>query len=714
MSWDKNKPKGYLPLHVFERGQDWSSRVIHDMHRHRRPYKADALPEQMTFGTVPVGSMSAAQTGIVRNDGYRPLRIHAVVSVGSYLVTHNAPTELMPGESFEMSVIFKPDHGGLSSGGVYIDTGNAAGKEFIKFIGFGSGVAPDPDPDPEVLPRLSISDGLLEDYGDVDVPVYISIGDGVLETVSEEPGEPLLRVTPSSLTFSNADLNVLHTQLLTFENIGEEDLQLTAITWNLDLVTPEGPFGGGPFDREYWDFNTIIQPGNSATLAFGYFPTVEGLSTCSITIKSNSSGGDVVVSLIGSTEEVTPGGFTYLSAVGSDLFDEDMNQVILKAFNWYGFAGILMPGGLWAAPYKSVTVDNVTHVGILDHMADAGFNAMRLPICEDITWPNRKIIGTNTINARLNPDFLAVPLEPGSTVGNSSNLIDSILILDKVIEHCGALGIRVILDMHCLAPNTDNAAGTLGKWYTTSTPGAAGGTTGNSGEPRNEEQWIQAWEFLAERYKDNPVVCGFDLINEPHNCTWDDDPLTGLPAALERCAERVHAINPDVLILCAGVAGNVIFPLGEEWGTIWGGNLTGVRSRPIQITHQNKVVYTPHEYANMGAGSGPNWLYDSRFPGFMPEYIWDELWGYIAKEGIAPLFIGEFGGNFNSGQTMQLQWINEFSNYMATTKQSWAYWSANASGNNNDGLQGLIAAGWESGVNTTTLNALQNLLSVSP
>lgn len=459
-----------------------------------------------------------------------------------------------------------------------------------------------------------------------------------------------------------------------------------------------------------------IPPYGSTTLKLRFKPLAEGIRTGLLTFTSNAPGSPHSVNLRGTAknEIVIPPDpdpdTEYFGAAGGELrLNNGRGEItLLKTVNWYGFESVMMPSLLWKRPYKSTTFNGEPRIGMLEQMAQVGFNCIRIPLCEDITWPNRRMTAGNTISPWLNADLLM----PGhNNQGTPEECIPSIEVLDKIISHAGSLGMRIVLDMHCLAPNVDNAAGTGGKWYTTATPGAAGGTTGAQGEARNEEQWIAAWEFLANRYKNNPIVIGFDLINEPHNCTWDDNPLTGLPAAIERCAARIQAINPDVLIICEGINGNVTFPNGESWGTSWGANLTGVRTRQIQLTKQNKLVYSPHEYLDLGGGAQMPWINNPDFPNIL-NYVWDHLWGYIAKEGIAPIWVGEFGGNFNAGQTKLQQWIAELSDYLNEDNMSWAYWAMPGMPLDN-ALQGILQANNDD-LNTVTIGALQPLLDHVP
>lgn len=148
----------YIGIEFFEKNRDHSSRVIHDMRKGQAAYKAFIRPKQMTFGVVSSGSTSPIQTAVVRNVGYKDLPIGSVKSVGQFRVTHDAPAVLKPRESFEIAVAFMPVSQGFLSGGIYINTGNAQGDEFIELIGYGQGEGPTPD-----LPYISISDGVIEE-----------------------------------------------------------------------------------------------------------------------------------------------------------------------------------------------------------------------------------------------------------------------------------------------------------------------------------------------------------------------------------------------------------------------------------------------------------------------------------------------------------------------------------------------------------------------
>src|SRR5205085_12311760 len=78
-------------------------------------------------------------------------------------------------------------------------------------------------------------------------------------------------------------------------------------------------------------------------------------------------------------------------------------------------------------------------------------------------------------------------------------------LVDNLISWCRRYRVYVILDMHA----------------------APGGQTGQNiddgiddeprlfSEPKSQDRLVELWVKLATRYKDEPIVAGYDLLNEP-------------------------------------------------------------------------------------------------------------------------------------------------------------------------------------------------------
>ncbi len=331
----------------------------------------------------------------------------------------------------------------------------------------------------------------------------------------------------------------------------------------------------------------------------------------------------------------------------------------LTGVNWFGFeTSNYVVHGIWARDYKSV----------LKQIKDLGFNCVRIPWCNEM-------IGKKPDSIQINP--VGIDAYTGET-GLNLDLkgLDSLGVLDKIIQESARLGLMIILDNHSRA-----AGGYMNEtlWYTAK---------------YSEEKWISDWVMMAKRYKDYENVVAYDLNNEPHGntkqgmkppATWGyDEPgygNTDWKKAAEKCGVELLKINPNALIIVEGVEN---FKGSNYW---WGGNLMGVKEYPITQIPKANLVYSPHEY---GPEVYPqDWFTAPDFPKNLPG-IWDEKFWFIYKENIAPIFVGEFGIKDTTGTAGT--WLKTFMEY-AGGKCSWTYWSMNP---NSGDTGGILKDDWTS------------------
>jgi aryl-phospho-beta-D-glucosidase BglC (GH1 family) len=349
----------------------------------------------------------------------------------------------------------------------------------------------------------------------------------------------------------------------------------------------------------------------------------------------------------------------YLTAKGSRLYNDKGEAVRLTGVNWFGFETTNMfPHGLWARDYH----------GVLRQIRQMGFNCIRIPYCNEMLRDDAKPDKPNFFGE--DPYFLRDKTEFNMELAGLTPL----QMLDEIIDYARTLGLVVILDNHSREHD-----GYMNEklWYTSKT---------------SEQIWIDDWVMLAKRYKGNPAVVGFDLENEPHGkmvdngSTWGTgNTATDWNIAAEKCGNAILAANPDLLIIIEGV---------EQYGSTtywWGGNLRGVEKKPIRLSDPAKLVYSPHEY-------GPEvfqqpWFFEAGFPANM-ERIWDEAFGFIAKKGIAPLLVGEFGiSSVDSYGGKAGIWFSAFVKYMADNFFSWTFWALNP---NSGDTGGMLSNDWVS------------------
>ena len=185
------------------------------------------------------------------------------------------------------------------------------------------------------------------------------------------------------------------------------------------------------------------------------------------------------------------------------------------------------------------------------------------------------------------------------------------------------------------------------------------------------------------RYADDPTVIGADLHNEPHDsaCWGCGDASVDWPAAATRAGNAVLAANPNLLIIVEGVGRDV----DGSW-TWWGGGLRGVADDPVVLEVADRVVYSPHDYPASVAWQ--NWFGASDYPDNLTS-VWDTNWGYIQKQGIAPVLLGEFGTKLETDSDRL--WFDEIIAYLDENDMSFAFWSFNP---NSGDTGGIVADDW--------------------
>ena len=307
-------------------------------------------------------------------------------------------------------------------------------------------------------------------------------------------------------------------------------------------------------------------------------------------------------------------GYYYTS--GNQIVDHAGSPVRLQSVSWFGFeGGDGVIDGLWMSR---------SYTDYLDQIKSLGFNSVRLTFASEslgytpnTTDPN----GSNyTYLSSENADFL------GKT---------TLEMMDLLIDYAASIDLMIVLDHHrmSLGVGTEN-----GLWYDNSW---------------TVDDWVSGWEMLADRYADKTHVVGADLQNEPYQGVWGGQGETDWVAAAERAGNAILDVNPNWLIFVEGVQ---TYDGQNYW---WGGNLQGVADLPVNLDMANKVVYSPHDYPS-SVWSQP-WFSDPSYPSNLPG-VWDDYWGYVYRQAIAPVWVGEFGTKLQT--VSDEQWLDSITAYM--------------------------------------------------
>ena len=338
----------------------------------------------------------------------------------------------------------------------------------------------------------------------------------------------------------------------------------------------------------------------------------------------------------------TAAGAGYWHTSGSKILDSNNQQVRIAGINWYGFETTdEVAHGLTSQDYKT----------ILQTIQSNGYNTIRLPF-------SNQMVETPIVPTAIQYSGVSGP------INTDLKGLNSLQVMDAIVAYAGQIGLRVILDDH--RSEAGNSAEASGLWYTSAYP---------------ETAWISDWQTLVTRYQGDTTVIGVDLRNEPHNANsggacWDCvTPANDWHLAAERAGNAVLAINSKLLVFVEGT---------DEYKNnyyFWGGNLMGVQTSPVQLTVTNQLVYSAHDYGPLESSQA--WFngstsYDSLVS------TWTSYWAYISLNGIAPVWVGEFG-TLNDDADIQGstpgsegQWFSSLVQFLgANPALNWTYWALN-------------------------------------
>ncbi len=225
-----------------------------------------------------------------------------------------------------------------------------------------------------------------------------------------------------------------------------------------------------------------------------------------------------------------------------------------------------------------------------------------------------KKIGMNSVRIPINYRILTPEDHPGIW------LPEGFKILDNVVKWCREEGIYAILDMHA----------------------APGGQTGENiddgwGYPFlftskvSQERLIEIWKKLAERYKNNPAVLGYDLLNEPIPTFEGYDTLnTRLEPLYKRITRAIRRVDKQHIIIVEG----------PQWDTNF---------KAFGKPFDPKMIYEFHKY----------WMPPTQ----------DQIQEYVdfRNKYHVPIWLGESGENKDG-------WVQTFRELLDKNDIGWSFW----------------------------------------
>ena len=194
--------------------------------------------------------------------------------------------------------------------------------------------------------------------------------------------------------------------------------------------------------------------------------------------------------------------------------------------------------------------------------------------------------------------------------------------IDDVVAWCKEAGLYLILDMHdCPGGQTgDNIDDGHGyPWLFESEP--------------SRQLFCSIWRKIADRYKGEPIILGYELANEPiaHYFENKEELNQQLEPLYKRAVKAIREVDPYHIILLGGARWNSDFYMFTDW------------------TFDQNIMYTCHRYGGEATKEA------------IKDYI-----DFRDKTNL-PMYMGEIGHNTD-------QWQTDFVKVMKEVNIGYTFW----------------------------------------
>jgi endoglucanase len=339
----------------------------------------------------------------------------------------------------------------------------------------------------------------------------------------------------------------------------------------------------------------------------------------------------------GCSEKVNPGNLAdenWLKVSGDQIVNQKGDTVVLRGF---GLGGMLhMENFIDGYPANEETMRE----GLLQVLGQEKYDLYFDTFLKSyFTEPDAKYIhslGLNLIRIPINYHHFEDDMNPRVIKKEAFEY------LDQVIELCARYQIYTIIDLHAL-PGCQNQ-----HWHSDNPTHIASFWIHKDFQDRA----LRLWEVIAERYKNQPWVAGYDLINEPADPTGKK-----VFPYYKRLRDAIRKIDPNHILFLEGDRYAKDFSSFTE---VW-----------------DNVVYTNHDYARPGFGGDYPGTIDGRyFDKNTIEQDFLEKSTFMLTHHV-PIWVGEFGPLYTGipeQDAMRYQVLKDQLAYFNKYNASWCIW----------------------------------------
>jgi endoglucanase len=247
--------------------------------------------------------------------------------------------------------------------------------------------------------------------------------------------------------------------------------------------------------------------------------------------------------------------------------------------------------------------------------------------------------GFTSVRLPMHYNLYTLPVDKEPVPGQNTWLDKGFTLTDSLLSWCKANHIYLILDLHA-------APGGQGNDLNISDRDGSKPSLWQS--EANQQKTIALWKKLAERYKNEQWIGGYDILNEPN---WGfTDTVNDRNGLKEQNNAPIKKLFQQITTAIREVDKNHIIIIE---GNGWGNNYSG-----ILPTWDNNMVLSFHKYWDFNKPENIKRIIDTR------------------NTYNVPVWLGETGENSNV-------WFTQVVRLLETNNIGWAMWPLKKMGSNN-------------------------------
>ena len=330
-----------------------------------------------------------------------------------------------------------------------------------------------------------------------------------------------------------------------------------------------------------------------------------------------------------------------LKADGKKIIDGNGNEVLLKGYAPGGW--LLIEGYMMHETDGSVGAQHEIKEKLTDLMGsektEEFFKKWRENHFTKRDVDSLAAWGFNSIRVPLHYNLFTLPIQDEPNSGQNTWLDEGFNIIDNILDWAKPHKMYVILDLHAA-------------------PGGQGRNTDISDydpdkpslweSDQNKSKTVALWKKIAERYKDNEWIGGYDLLNEPN---WELPGGVDLKDLYVRITNAIREVDDKHIIIIEG--------------NDYANNFTG-----LTPPWDDNLVYSFHKYWNSTNADDLDWILPLR------------------EQHNVPLWMGESGENSNT-------WYTDAVSLFEANNVGWAWWAMKKIGSVNSPYRIRVNEGYQ-------------------